>query len=80
MPILAAAGNVEFSQIAVAVHERTPFGEQALRDDRIDTVIAQDPGHAVRSAMRIMRARSDARQPLAAQEKIRIQTLLKENL
>lgn len=80
MPILDAAGNVELNKIAVAVHERTPFGEQALRDDRIDTVIAQDPGHAVRSAMRIMCARSDTRQPLAAQEKIRIQTLLKENL
>ncbi|SIQ89029.1 hypothetical protein SAMN05880561_105252 [Rhizobium sp. RU33A] len=80
MPILAAAGNAELDKIAVAVHERTPFGEQALRDDRIDTVIAKDPGHAVRSAMRITHARSDARQPLAAQEKIRIQTLLKGNL
>jgi len=46
----------------------------------IDAVIAQDPGHAVRSAIRIMRARSDAREPLAAQEKIRIEILLKENL
>lgn len=80
VPILAAAGNVELGGIAVVVHERTPFTEQALRDDLIDAVIAQDPGHAVRSAIRIMRARADAREPLAAQEKIRIEILLKENL
>lgn len=80
VPILAAAGNVELGGIAVIAHERTPFTEQALRDDLIDAVIAQDPGHAVRSAIRIMRARSDAREPLAAQERIRIEILIKENL
>lgn len=80
VPILAAAEHVELSRIAVVVHERTPFSEQALRDQLIDAVIAQDPGHAVRSAIRIMRARSDAREPLAAQERIRIEILLKENL
>lgn len=71
--------EVDFGGIAVIVHERTPFTEQALRDDLIDAVITQDPGHAVRSAIRIMRARSDARQPLAAQEKIRIEIFIKEN-
>ena len=49
-------------------------------DERIDAVIAQDPGHAVRSALRIMRARSDHREPLASQERIRIEVLLKENI
>lgn len=78
MPIPAAAGNAELNKIAVAFHERTPLGEQALRDDRIDTVSRRT--RAVRSAMRIMRARSDARQPLAAQETIRIEILLKKNL
>ena len=51
-----------------------------LVDERIDAVIAQDPGHAVRSALRIMRARSDHRELLASQERIRIEVLLKENL
>jgi len=43
-------------------------------------IIAQDPGHAVRSAIRIMRARTDLGEPLASQENIRIEVLLKENL
>ena len=53
---------------------------QAAVNERIDAVIAQDPGHAVRSALRIMRARSDHRELLASQEHIRIEVLLKENL
>lgn len=62
------------------VHERTPFTEAALRNGRIDAVIAQNPGHLVRSAIRILKARNDEREPLASQEKIRIEILLKENL
>lgn len=80
IPVLATAANVDLKTLTVIVHERTPFTEQALREDRIAAVIAQDPGHAVRSAIRIMRARTDLREPLAAQEKIRIEVLLKENL
>lgn len=66
-------------QVIIA-HERTPFTEQALIEGRIDAVIAQNPGHLVRSAIRILRARSDQREPLASQERIRIEILLKENL
>lgn len=66
--------------LTIVAHERTPFSEQALLDEQIDAVIAQDPGHAVRSALRIMRARSDNREILASQERIRIEILLKENL
>jgi LacI family transcriptional regulator len=62
------------------VHERTPFTEAALQSNLIDAVIAQDPGHVVRSAIRILKARIDQREPLASQEKIRIEILLKENL
>lgn len=64
----------------VVVHERTPFTEEAIRCDRIDAIIAQDPGHAVRSAVRILRARADAREPVASQEKLRIEVLFRENL
>jgi LacI family transcriptional regulator len=63
-----------------SVSMRTPFSEQSLRHDDIDAIIAQDPGHAVRSAIRILRARSDMREPIASQEKIRIEILLKENI
>ncbi|PDT05790.1 LacI family transcriptional regulator [Rhizobium chutanense] len=80
IPLSATAAKVDLVNLAVVAHERTPFSEEALRDDRIDAVIAQDPGHAVRSAIRIMRARTDAREPLAEQERIRIEVLLKENL
>ena len=66
--------------LTIVVHERTPFSEEALKDDRIDAIIAQDPSHAVRSAIRIMRARLEQREPIASQEKIRIEVLLKENL
>jgi len=62
------------------VHERTPFTEAALKNGQIDAVIAQNPGHLVRSAIRILKARNDRREPLASQEKIRIEILLKENL
>lgn len=77
MPLSAIAAHSDLSNLTVVVHERTIFTEEALRDDRIDAVIAQDPGHAVRSAVRIMRARADAKEPLAAQEKIRIEILFK---
>jgi LacI family transcriptional regulator len=64
----------------VVAHERTPFNERALRDERLDAIIAQNPGHAVRSALRILRARRDKRQLISTQEKIRIEILLAENL
>lgn len=78
---LTAVWNAQGARaLTVLAHERTPFSEQALMDERIDAVIAQDPGHAVRSALRIMRARADHRELLASQERIRIEVLLKENL
>jgi LacI family transcriptional regulator len=78
---LSAVWSAQGSRpLTVVAHERTPFSEQALMDERIDAVIAQDPGHAVRSALRIMRARADHRELLASQERIRIEVLLKENL
>lgn len=80
IPLEGAASFTDLRPLTVVVHERTPFSESGLRDERIDAVIAQDPGHAVRSAIRIMRARADAREPHAAQDKIRIEVLLKENL
>ncbi|WP_421363690.1 MULTISPECIES: LacI family DNA-binding transcriptional regulator [Agrobacterium] len=80
VPLSATSAHTDLTSLTVVAHERTPFSEEALRDDRIDAVIAQDPGHAVRSAIRIMRARADDKEPLAAQEKIRIEILFKENL
>jgi len=64
----------------IIAHERTPFTEAALRADKIDTLITQDTGHLVRSALRVLRAKVDGREILASQEKIRIEILLKENI
>ena len=61
-------------------HERTPPTEAALRNGVIDAVIHQDPGHLVRSAVRILRAKCENRNILASQERIRIEILIAENL
>ena len=80
VPVSAIAQCADMRNLTIVVHERTPFSEQSLREEGIDAIIAQDPGHAVRSAIRILRARSDMREPIASQEKIRIEVLLKENI
>lgn len=64
----------------VIAHERTRFSEDMLLSGRLDAVIAQNPGHLVRSALRVLRARCDGRAPIASQEEIRIEILLRENL
>ena len=79
-PLEAVAAAAPSTPQVILAHERTPFTEQALIAGRIDAVIAQNPGHLVRSAIRILRARTDQREPLASQERIRIEILLKENL
>jgi LacI family transcriptional regulator len=65
---------------AVIVHELTPFARTALIERQVDAVITQDVGHLARSALRILRARRDARPTIAAQERIRIEIILRENL
>ena len=61
-------------------HERTPFTEEALRKGSLDAVITQDTGHLVRSAIRKLRAKTDMRDTLNSQERIRIEILLSTNL
>ncbi|MEM6373134.1 MAG: LacI family DNA-binding transcriptional regulator [Pseudomonadota bacterium] len=64
----------------VVAHELTPLSRAALADGTFDAVISQDAGHLVRSAVRIMRANSD-RMPIdPAQERIRIDIYIKENM
>ncbi|MEP0521045.1 MAG: LacI family DNA-binding transcriptional regulator [Hyphomicrobiales bacterium] len=72
--------QLNLQDTVLVVHERTPFSETALKHEEIDAIIAQNPGHAVRSALRILRARSEERNPIAAQESVRIEVLLCENL
>jgi LacI family transcriptional regulator len=75
---LAAAGLA--GNVVVVAHELTDHTRAALLDGTIDAVIAQDTGHLARSALRVLRAKSD-RLPLdEGQEQIRITVLLRENL
>ena len=61
-------------------HERTAYTQDALEKSELDAVITQNTGHLVRSAIRTLRAKSDSRDIVESQEKIRIEILLKENL
>lgn len=86
----SAAGNAglirhfeQRPQTAVPIiiaHELTPLSRAALGQGLFDAVISQDSGHLVRSAIRIMRAHSDSAPINLAQERIRIDVYLKENL
>ena len=43
-------------------------------------MITQDVGHLVRSALRVLRARTDGQDIVPDQERIRIEIMLRENL
>jgi len=79
-PITQISSCKDLHSLTIVAHERTPFTEAALLNEEIDAVVAQNPGHAVRSALRILRARCDNRDIIASQEKIRVEVLLKDNL
>ena len=79
-PIIAIDNAINTEHLVTVAHERTAFTELALKRDKLDALIAQNTGHAVRSAIRIMRARSEQREPFTSQETIRIEILLKQNL
>jgi LacI family transcriptional regulator len=80
LPVSAISEYADTSKLTIVVHERTPFTQDAIQTEKIDAIIGQNPGHAVRSAVRILRARADFREPVTSQEKIRIEVLFKENL
>lgn len=64
----------------IIAHELTPLSRDALKRGLFDAVISQDAGHLVRSAVRIMRAVTDNTPINTAQERIRIDVYLKENM
>ena len=65
---------------AVIAHELTPHTRAALEADLIDAVLNQDAGHEVRSAIRVLKAKADGIPTVEAQERIRIDIFLKDNL
>ncbi|MEN9896105.1 MAG: hypothetical protein RIR97_1957 [Pseudomonadota bacterium] len=66
--------------ICVIAHELSDYSRKALEDGVFDAVLNQDPGHEVRSALRVLKATADGLDVIAGQEKIRIDIFLKDNL
>lgn len=64
----------------VIAHELTPHTREALQDGLIDAILNQDPGHEVRSAIRVLKAKADGLTVIEAQERIRIDIFLQDNL
>lgn len=64
----------------IIAHELTPLSRAALQDGQFDAVISQDAGHLIRSAVRVMRAKTEQLPINPAQERIRIDVYLKENM
>lgn len=79
--LVAALGKARFDRRpAVIAHELTGTTRGALNDGLVDAVLNQDAGHEVRSAIRVLKAKADGLPLLAAQERIRIDIFLKDNL
>ncbi|NBB82029.1 MAG: substrate-binding domain-containing protein [Alphaproteobacteria bacterium] len=66
--------------LVVIAHELTPATRTALAAREIDAVITQTVGHLIRSALRVLKAKCDRTRIFEAQERIRIEIVLRENL
>lgn len=75
---LQAAGRA--GDVVYIAHELTPTARAHLLDGTLDAVINQDPGHELRSALRLALARQTRELVQADQERIRIDIYLKDNL
>jgi LacI family transcriptional regulator len=72
--------SADLKGLVVIAHDLTSVTRQALIDGEIDALIAQNVGHLVRSAIRVLRAKCDGTGIIETQEKIRIEILMRENL
>ncbi len=77
---LLKALTVRGTDLCVIVHELTGETRGALEGGVIDAVLNQDAGHEVRSAIRVLRAKADGLSVNAAQERIRLDIFIKDNL
>ncbi|CAN7480971.1 LacI family DNA-binding transcriptional regulator [Rhizobium sp. LjRoot258] len=66
--------------LTVIAHELTAHTRAALLDGTIDAILNQDAGHEVRSAIRVLKAKADGLSVIDAQERIRLDIFLKDNL
>ncbi|MET1416031.1 LacI family DNA-binding transcriptional regulator [Roseibium sp. HPY-6] len=66
--------------LVVVAHDLTSVTRQALLDGEVDAIIVQNVGHLARSALRVLRAKCDDAGIYEAQEQIRIEIIMRENL
>jgi LacI family transcriptional regulator len=66
--------------IVFIAHEITEGSRRALIRGSIDAIINQDGGHEVRSAVRVLIAKADNAPLVEAQERIRIDIFMRDNL
>lgn len=78
--ISALSESGRAKDIVFVGHELTPYTREALKADVLDAVIAQDPGHEIRSAIRVLKALCDGVPIIEGQERIGIDVFLKDNL
>jgi LacI family transcriptional regulator len=68
------------ANVVFIAHELTAFSRRALLRGTLDAVIAQDPGHEARSAMRVLLSLVRGEPILAEQERIRVEIVMRDNL
>jgi LacI family transcriptional regulator len=80
-PLLAALRETgRLCDLTVIAHELTPLTRRALVEGEVFAVITQNVGHLARSALRVLRAVRDGVPIFEAQERIRLEVILRENL
>lgn len=65
---------------SVIAHELSAHTTAALKAGLIDAVLNQDAGHEVRSSIRVLKAKADKVGVIAAQERIRLDIFMRDNL
>jgi LacI family transcriptional regulator len=75
---LRATGKIH--ELTLIMHELTPVTRAALMVDEVAVVIMQNVGHLIRSSIRVLRAFADNSSFVEAQERIRIEIVMKENM
>lgn len=78
--VKALAAHSSINRPLVVAHERDAVTSQALKEGLVHAVLAQDAGHEIRSAIRVLKASADRLAIVPGQEHIRIEIFLKDNL
>ncbi|MEN3396683.1 LacI family DNA-binding transcriptional regulator [Brucella melitensis] len=78
--LVAALSAHKADHPLVIAHERDEITSKALEDGIIHAILAQDAGHEIRSAIRVLKASADRLAIVPGQEYIRIEIFLKDNL